>query len=345
MGVSCWWVWGLMLISNLSPFAYAIVESETKDSWIWFLELVTEDLQIVNNSAWTFISDKLKKSNSALGTCMPTSQTCTGGIELRKQLWVAARATTVQDFDKVMPTMKETDVEAFNWLAEKPPRQWSRSYYCTLNKCDLLVNNLCEGFNKDIKVARDKPIITMLEGIRCYLMKRMTTRKKKITEWENNICPNIIDKVEKYKKKCGSNGIPAQASHAISGKGRGRGTRGGRGNDSGTRGGRGKGGGSRAGRGRRGGSRGGRGQSGATYSNARCQPYWDTSCREASKLGTQAKSLPEIGEVAPYGWMLGAQAKGLRKVHELARDDVTRDDVVGDDSSLTLIMEKSRDMA
>ncbi|KAH7863251.1 hypothetical protein Vadar_015299 [Vaccinium darrowii] len=43
----------------------------------------------------------------------------------------------------------------------------------------------------------------MLEGIRCYLMKRMATRRQKISKWENNICPNIIDKVEKYKKRCG----------------------------------------------------------------------------------------------------------------------------------------------
>ncbi|KAH7863494.1 hypothetical protein Vadar_018138 [Vaccinium darrowii] len=102
-----------------------------------------------------------------------------------------------------MQTTKEIDVEAFNWLAEKPLKQWSRSYYSILNKCDLLVNNLCEGFNKDIKMAREKPIIGMLEAIRCYLMKRMATRRKKISEWENNICPNIIDKVEKYKKKRG----------------------------------------------------------------------------------------------------------------------------------------------
>lgn len=70
------------------------------------------------------------------------------GMELRKQLWSAARATTVEDFHKAMETMKATDVEAYKWLAEKPPMQWSRSHYSTLNKCDLLVNNMCEGFNK-----------------------------------------------------------------------------------------------------------------------------------------------------------------------------------------------------
>ncbi|KAA8547397.1 hypothetical protein F0562_003739 [Nyssa sinensis] len=40
--------------------AYAVVEGETKSSWIWFLELLQEDHGIKNRSAWTFISDKQK---------------------------------------------------------------------------------------------------------------------------------------------------------------------------------------------------------------------------------------------------------------------------------------------
>ena len=40
------------------PLLYAIVEGETKSSWTWFLELVAEDVGIINQFAWTFISDK-----------------------------------------------------------------------------------------------------------------------------------------------------------------------------------------------------------------------------------------------------------------------------------------------
>ncbi|KAG5566220.1 hypothetical protein RHGRI_001980 [Rhododendron griersonianum] len=46
------------------PFAYAVAESETKDTWTWFLELVVEDLEIQNTSAWTFITDKQKETNA-----------------------------------------------------------------------------------------------------------------------------------------------------------------------------------------------------------------------------------------------------------------------------------------
>ncbi|KAG5531216.1 hypothetical protein RHGRI_025988 [Rhododendron griersonianum] len=46
------------------PFAYAVAESETKDTWTWFLELVVQDLEIQNTSAWTFMTDKQKETNA-----------------------------------------------------------------------------------------------------------------------------------------------------------------------------------------------------------------------------------------------------------------------------------------
>lgn len=42
------------------PLAYAIVESETKASWIWFLKCLGDDLQLERNSNFTFISDRQK---------------------------------------------------------------------------------------------------------------------------------------------------------------------------------------------------------------------------------------------------------------------------------------------
>ncbi|GJV65436.1 hypothetical protein Tco_1476264 [Tanacetum coccineum] len=40
-------------------------------------------------------------------------------------------------------------------------------------KCDLLINNICEVFNRQLVNDRDQPIITCLEYIREYLMKRI----------------------------------------------------------------------------------------------------------------------------------------------------------------------------
>nr|GEZ77193.1 hypothetical protein [Tanacetum cinerariifolium] len=44
--------------NGIYPLAYAIVESENKDSWKWFLECVGDDLDLFRNSNFTFISDR-----------------------------------------------------------------------------------------------------------------------------------------------------------------------------------------------------------------------------------------------------------------------------------------------
>ena len=49
--------------NGIYPLAYGIVESESKDSWTWFLEHLKEDLDLQSNSNFTFISDRQKVCN------------------------------------------------------------------------------------------------------------------------------------------------------------------------------------------------------------------------------------------------------------------------------------------
>ena len=46
--------------NGIYPLAYGIVEAESKDSWTWFLEILKEDLDLQDNSNFTFISDRQK---------------------------------------------------------------------------------------------------------------------------------------------------------------------------------------------------------------------------------------------------------------------------------------------
>jgi len=46
--------------NGIYPLAYAIVEAENKNSWMWFLENVGEDLNLPTNANFTFISDRQK---------------------------------------------------------------------------------------------------------------------------------------------------------------------------------------------------------------------------------------------------------------------------------------------
>ena len=89
------------------------------------------------------------------------------GLALKDRIWSAARASYESRFASEMESLKEFDVEAFNWLVKHTtPKKWTRSHFRILSKCDILLNNLCESFNSIILDAREQPIIGMLETIR-----------------------------------------------------------------------------------------------------------------------------------------------------------------------------------
>ena len=76
---------------------------------------------------------------------------------IRNKVWQAARSSKVEDFVEVMEQIRRIDERAWRWLTEKPATQWSRSHFRTYPKCDMLLNNFCEGINGD----RTMPIYTM----------------------------------------------------------------------------------------------------------------------------------------------------------------------------------------
>ncbi|XP_020410864.1 uncharacterized protein LOC18790822 [Prunus persica] len=95
--------------------AYAVVESECKESWVWFLELLVKDVEIVNQFGYTFISDKQKGLLLAFEQVVPNSEHkfCARhlftnfilqfkGKALSDKFWGAAKATTVPQFARQM---------------------------------------------------------------------------------------------------------------------------------------------------------------------------------------------------------------------------------------------------
>ncbi|GKC10710.1 hypothetical protein Tco_1007492, partial [Tanacetum coccineum] len=58
-------------------------------------------------------------------------------------------------------------------------------------KCYLLLNNICEVFNRQLVDGRDQPIITYLEYIREYLMKRLVVVQKVITNTDGPLTPTV----------------------------------------------------------------------------------------------------------------------------------------------------------
>lgn len=70
------------------------------------------------------------------------------GEGLKNRLWACARSTYVPLFNENMEKLKADSPSAHAWLEELDPRTWVRAYFHDFPKCDTLLNNSCEVFNK-----------------------------------------------------------------------------------------------------------------------------------------------------------------------------------------------------
>ncbi|XP_022632189.1 uncharacterized protein LOC106752824 [Vigna radiata var. radiata] len=196
---------------QMLPLAYAIVEVENKDTWTWLLELLIEDLGGPDVcSGLTVMSDQQKGLRYAVEDVIPrvAQRFCVRhlyanfrkkfpGKNLKRLMWRAATTTHPQQWDTEIRRMKEVNEDAFKHLMSIPPRFWSRSRFTTTTQSDTLVNNMSEAFNSVLVNTRTKPIITMLEDIRLYMMKRWAANRSRVTSFKSANCPKILSRLQK----------------------------------------------------------------------------------------------------------------------------------------------------
>ncbi|GJU20499.1 mutator type transposase [Tanacetum coccineum] len=190
--------------NGIYPVAHGIVESESKDSRTWFLSCLGDDFDLYANSNFTFIIDRQKGLLLALQYLFPTTEHiyCVRHIHdnmnliykcghYKELLWKCGTATTVVHFERAMDEFKGYNRMAHEWLRKIPPKHWKRSKFLGRAKCDLLINNICEVFNRQLLEARDCPVITALEYVREYLMKRIVIVQKVIEKSQGPLTPTM----------------------------------------------------------------------------------------------------------------------------------------------------------
>ncbi|XP_035841425.1 uncharacterized protein LOC110919766 [Helianthus annuus] len=164
--------------NGIYPVAYAIVESENLSahghgfwsSWQGILQAVTRLFpcaehryclrHIYENMRGTFNGDLYKN-----------------------MLWKCASATTIPEFQTAMDELKAFNKKAHLWLSKIPHLLWTRSHFS---------GKVIEG--------RDRPIISTLEYIREYLMRRIVTVLKVIEKCDGLLTPRATELLEGIKK-------------------------------------------------------------------------------------------------------------------------------------------------
>lgn len=75
-------------------------------------------------------------------------QVCHMGETLKNMLWTIARSSTITQWTENMERMKTLSVDTYEYLEELAPNTWVRAFFGDFCKCDILLSNNSEVFNK-----------------------------------------------------------------------------------------------------------------------------------------------------------------------------------------------------
>ncbi|KAL4343115.1 hypothetical protein AHAS_Ahas11G0046100 [Arachis hypogaea] len=107
------------------------VEAETKDSWVWFLELLLQDIGDFTNKKWGLLQvfhemlPGVEHRFCLRHTYMPTVRRLFGGgggTLLRDLIFSTAKATYVEEWNRKMDCLKEVNRECYDKLAALDPK-------------------------------------------------------------------------------------------------------------------------------------------------------------------------------------------------------------------------------
>ncbi|XP_031101931.1 uncharacterized protein LOC116005834 [Ipomoea triloba] len=178
---------GFHLRSKYGGYLLTATSMDPNDGIFPIAYAMVEGIEVAAESEVTFIFDKKKGLIPAFNVVIPNvvHRFCVRHLyanlkvvgfhakAIKETLWAAARTTTVNSFKDELRKMKELDINAFEWLENKQPSEWSCSHFTCSALCDILVNN---------------------------------TRG---SEWSRPICPNIVKKIAVEEKFAGGY-IPLQ---------------------------------------------------------------------------------------------------------------------------------------
>ncbi|XP_074296917.1 uncharacterized protein LOC141627579 [Silene latifolia] len=104
-----------------------------------------------------------------------------------------------------MGIMKIMFVEAHAYLTSIPSASWCRHAFTTNYTSGMLLNNCCESFNNVLRKCKDKPILSLMEWMKRYCMKRIFQKKEGADKHNRNVMPAIrkqLDVTKKLSQQC-----------------------------------------------------------------------------------------------------------------------------------------------
>ncbi|XP_072060522.1 uncharacterized protein [Arachis hypogaea] len=122
--------------------------------------------------------------------------------QLKNVVWACAKSNTKAEFREHMNRLKKVNKDAWAYLAKFDPGCWTKSHFSHWPKLDNITNNMTEVWNAKIVHYRGKPILTMLEELRCYIMRRMAQHKRVLSTYTGIVAPVQQKRIDDIMKEC-----------------------------------------------------------------------------------------------------------------------------------------------
>jgi len=200
------------------PLAFAAVEDETYDTWLWFLSQLR--YAVGASRAMTFISNRQKGLDEAVPQVFEDSHHsyCLRHLiedfklELKKGPWSqqvkdamvddfirAAQACTIEDFNVSIESIKNVSTDVAEWVLASKPENWSDAIFRG-SRYDHF-SNIVDSFTNWIPVKSEASVVQMVEAIRKRLMEMIQMRREASSGWLSMLTPSMEQKLEREMSK------------------------------------------------------------------------------------------------------------------------------------------------
>ncbi|XP_028082206.1 uncharacterized protein LOC114283543 [Camellia sinensis] len=184
------------------PVCFAVVGSENRDNWHWFLEHLSRIVSPERNI--TFVSDRNLGLVEVLPKVFPMAfyAYCLYHLKMNLRHYLrgmfhglkeklitlfgkCAYAPTEETFHQCLVELKIEDgsrVEKF--LDDIPYDHWSNAYFRGQHFGEMW-SNIAESFNSWIREERHLPITKLIDSVRIKLMRKIAKRRELVNKWND----------------------------------------------------------------------------------------------------------------------------------------------------------------
>ncbi|XP_023895519.1 uncharacterized protein LOC112007411 [Quercus suber] len=165
--------------NEVYPLAFAVVKSESTETWGWFLACLLT--YVTDRTNLCIISDRHRRIQSCFDDitrgylqlplthhryclCHLVSNVNTNfnSVPLKNLVWKAATANQVRKFENTMDCIKNVNLDAYNYLKEVNQEKWTLVHDHG-HRYGAMTTNLSECFNGVLKGTRSLPITAMVK--------------------------------------------------------------------------------------------------------------------------------------------------------------------------------------